>query len=140
MARLRDAYGNLPVVAVIGGTGALGSGLVRRWAVGRIFRDCRIARRGEAADAAARMELAPDAVRPRGAENAAAAAAANIVVLAVPFAHQADIASQIRANVAGKLVVDTTVPLAPPRITHVNLPELGRRRSLCVSISATGCG
>lgn len=125
VARLRDAYGNLPVVAVIGGTGALGSGLARRWAVAgySVVVGSRDAAR--AADAAARMELAPETARPRGADNAAAAAAADIIVLAVPFAHQAEIANQIRGSLAGKLVVDTTVPLAPPRITHVSLPPAG---------------
>jgi NADPH-dependent F420 reductase len=58
-------------------------------------------------------------------ENARAAAAADIVVLTVPFAHHADIVGIIRDAVRGKVLVDTTVPLMPPRVGTVQLPAGG---------------
>lgn len=61
----------------------------------------------------------------RGAANAAVAADADIVVLTVPFAAQEATIAQIRDAARGKLVVDTTVPLVPPRVMRVQLPPEG---------------
>ena len=61
-------------------------------------------------------------MRARGLDNAAAAQAGEIVVVTVPFGSHTEILDQIRDAVAGKLVVDTTVPLMPPRVARVQLP------------------
>jgi NADPH-dependent F420 reductase len=47
------------------------------------------------------------------------------VVLTVPFASHAATLDDIKGAVAGKLVVDTTVPLVPPRVARVQLPPEG---------------
>jgi 8-hydroxy-5-deazaflavin:NADPH oxidoreductase len=113
----------MPVIAVIGGTGALGQGLARRWA-GAGFplvigsRDA-----NRAAAAAAAIETGAEGVPARGVANREAAMAADIIVLAVPFTTQAEIAQSISDVTAGKLVIDTTVPLMPPKLTHVQLPS-----------------
>lgn len=57
-----------------------------------------------------------------GAANLDAARAANIVVLAVPFAAQRATAMDVRAELDGKILVDVTVPLAPP-VDRVKLPN-----------------
>lgn len=116
-------------VAVIGGTGDLGFGLVLRWA--RAGAPVVIGSRDEkkAQDAAQRAKsllhsdmlpgITPSAIE--GMENGRAAAQAQVVVLAVPFPAHAGILKSIRAALkdatddAGndpKIVVDTTVPLA----------------------------
>ena len=60
-----------------------------------------------------------------GLANAEAAAAADIVVLSVPYsAHHATLAG-VREQCQGKVLVDLTVPLRPPQITQVNLPAGG---------------
>jgi NADPH-dependent F420 reductase len=46
-------------------------------------------------------------------------------VITVPYAAQADTLGEIRTAVAGKLVVDTTVPLVPPKVMRVQLPPEG---------------
>lgn len=113
----------MPVIAVIGGTGALGSGLARRWA-GAGFpliigsRDA-----GRANAAAQSIVTRSDGVPVKGASNREAAAAADIIVLAVPFSTQAEVALSIRDATSGKLIIDTTVPLVPPKLTHVQLPD-----------------
>lgn len=112
-------------VAVIGGTGDLGNGLARRWAAAgyRVVIGSRAAERGAAAAAAMRRDL--DVAAVSGTDNGAAAAAADIVVLAVPRATHGAILEAIAEGAAGKIVVDTTVPLNPPKVARVQLPESG---------------
>lgn len=113
-------------IAVIGGTGALGSALARRWA--KTGRDVIIGSRTEerAAEVAQLInELAMSDVELSGLDNVAAAASADIIVLTVPFASQVDTLTSIRAELSGKLLIDTTVPLVPPKVAVVQLPEAG---------------
>jgi NADPH-dependent F420 reductase len=113
----------LPTLAIVGGTGALGGGLARRWAA-RGYPIVIGSRSAEKAEKAARA-FADASASVRGLDNAAAAAAGDIVVVTVPYAaHQATLA-QIKASVAGKIVVDTTVPLKPPRVARAQLPPQG---------------
>lgn len=57
--------------------------------------------------------------------NAQVAARAEIIVVTVPYSAQAEVLGSIRGAAVGKLVVDTTVPLVPPKVTHVRLPMEG---------------
>jgi NADPH-dependent F420 reductase len=114
----------LPAVAVLGGTGHLGGALAQRWAQAGypVILGSRDA--GRAADAAA--VLAGECKGSvRGLANRAAADAAEIVVVTVPWATQHAVLEDIRPAVTGKLVVDTTVPLVPPRVMRVQLPPEG---------------
>jgi NADPH-dependent F420 reductase len=111
-------------LAVLGGTGHLGRALARRWARAgcEVILGSRDAAR--AADAAA--GLAAETGRAvHGLANRAAAADAGIVVVTVPYATQQTVLEEIRPVVAGKLVVDTTVPLVPPKVMRVQLPAEG---------------
>ena len=58
-------------------------------------------------------------------ENADAAAAGDIVVLTVPAEHQISTLETVRAGLAGKILIDVTVPLVPPRVGTVQLPPEG---------------
>jgi NADPH-dependent F420 reductase len=58
-------------------------------------------------------------------ENLDAASAADIVTLTVPFAHQVSTLEHVRAALTGKILVDVTVPLVPPKVGRVQLPEGG---------------
>jgi len=111
-----------PTLAVVGGTGALGAGLARRLARAgyAIIIGSRSAEKAEAA--AQKLPTSPGATAARGASNAEAARAADVVLVTVPWASQAQILDEIAPHVAGKLVVDTTVPLVPPRVARVQLP------------------
>jgi NADPH-dependent F420 reductase len=108
-----------PIIAMIGGTGDLGTGLSRRWAAAGYPLTIG-SRSAERAAEAANALSGP--VKARGLTNADAARSAEIVVVTVPFASHAAILDEIRDAVAGKLVIDTTVPLMPPKVARVQLP------------------
>ena len=103
-----------PTIAVIGGTGALGSGLARRWA--RAGYPIVIGSRSPENAAAKAEELAAQVTSGsvRGFENGDAAAAADVVVLTVPFATHQVMLEAIKDGAQGKIMVDATVPLIPP--------------------------
>jgi NADPH-dependent F420 reductase len=112
-------------VAVIGGTGKLGFALARRWA--RAGVEVIIGSRDpvRAQDAAAKIRDESPGASIRGASNRDAAASAALVVITVPYASQTATLGEIREAVAGKVVVDTTVPLVPPKVMRVQLPAEG---------------
>lgn len=114
-----------PTVAVLGGTGDLGSGLARRWA--RAGYPLVIGSRGAEKAEAAAAELNTRSGRSdiRGMANPEAAAAADIVVMTVPWSSHASTIESVRAACQGKIFVDTTVPLEPPKVGTVQLPSEG---------------
>jgi NADPH-dependent F420 reductase len=114
-----------PVIAILGGTGDLGGGLALRWAKAGypIVIGSRSAESG--ARAAAALKDRFPACDARGMENGAAAAAGDIVVLTVPWANHGPMLEVMKPHVAGKLVIDVTVPLQPPRVRTVHLPPSG---------------
>ena len=111
-----------PTLAIIGGTGTLGSGLAKRWAEAgyAIVLGSRNADKAEAAAGALMAKSGTTA--PRGTSNAEAAKAADVVILTVPWSNHDQILAEIKPHVAGKIVVDTTVPLVPPKVARVQLP------------------
>lgn len=60
-----------------------------------------------------------------GASIAAAAAAGELIAVTVPFAAQLETLRAIREAARSKIVLDTTVPLVPPRVARVQLPPEG---------------
>lgn len=112
-------------IAIIGGTGSLGRGLAIQWA--RAGYPVIIgSRSGEkAARAAEQIGSAKGAPVVQGTDNKTAAARGEIVVITVPFANHAAILNEIEDAVSGKIVVDTTVPLMPPKVGTVQLPAAG---------------
>lgn len=118
----------LSPIAIIGGTGHEGSGLALRWAAAGldVIIGSRQATRAEQAAAQINDRLGRSAAR--GMENATAAAAAHTVVLTVPYSAHADTLTAIRDAVQGKVLVDVTVPLRPPKVSRVWIPE-GRSAS-----------
>ena len=121
---------SLPVLAILGGTGDLGTGLARRWAqVGyEVIIGSRTQEKAEAAVADLREVMAERGVAEinvRAMENLAAARAADIVTLTVPFSHQASTLELVKEALHGKILIDVTVPLVPPKVARVQLPPQG---------------
>jgi NADPH-dependent F420 reductase len=109
-----------PSIAIVGGTGLLGSGLARRLAAAGYSLLIGSRTADKAATAAAQLVAVGGAAR--GTSNAEAAKAGELVIVTVPWSSQAAILDEIRPHVAGKLVIDTTVPLVPPKVARVQLP------------------
>lgn len=114
------------VIAVLGGTGKEGGGLALRWAHAgyRVIIGGRSATRADEAAAEMRATLG-HAADVRGLANLEAAQAADIVVLSVPYAAQQATALEVAVALAGKILIDVTVPLVPPKVSRVQLPEGG---------------
>jgi hypothetical protein len=120
-------------IAILGGTGDLGSGLARLWlAAGHTVV---IGSRSAAKAQDFAKELGDTA---QGYDNLNAASAADIVVLAVPFSsHDATIA-EIKNAVQGKIVVDAAVPLVPPKVSIVQLPAEGSAAQIAQRLLGDG--
>jgi 8-hydroxy-5-deazaflavin:NADPH oxidoreductase len=119
----------LLTVAVLGGTGKEGSGLAARWARSgyRVLIGSRDAQRAQ--QKADELNTALGGSYLIGTDNHSAAQEAAIVVLSVPYdAHTATLEA-LKDVVQGKIVVDVTVPLNPPKVRTVYLPE-GKSASL----------
>lgn len=117
-------------IAIIGGTGSLGLGLALRWAqadveviIGSRSIDNALAACNEVVRKIAAHSGVKARVKP--ALNADAAAQADVVVLTVPFAQQQAMLAAVRDQVQGKILIDTTVPLMPPKVGTVQIPEHG---------------
>ena len=114
-----------PTIAVIGGTGELGSALAKRWAAAGypVVLGSRSKQKAQAA--AEKMNADAGVASVTGEDNRAAAAAADIVVVAVPYASHESILDEIKPAVAGKIVVDAVVPLVLAKVSVVKLPPDG---------------
>ena len=112
-------------IAVIGGTGDLGRGLsIRLAAAGYgVIIGSRSQERAE--EAATEIAAIAQSDKVRGLANADATAAGEMVILAVPYSAHSNTLNDIKTAATGKVVVDTTVPLKPPKVMRVQLPEAG---------------
>ena len=111
-------------ISIIGATGALGSGLAGRLA--RAGHSVIIGSRDGARAEQAASELAArfgGAIT--GKENADAASAGDVIILTVPFANHRPTLEIVKPHAAGKIVIDVTVPLMPPKVRTVQLPPEG---------------
>jgi hypothetical protein len=99
-------------LAVLGGTGDQGRGLARRFALAghRVVLGSRAVARAEQA-AAELTETLPTGARVEGADNRAAAAAGDVVIVAVPWEGHADLLRALAPTLGGKVVVDCVNPL-----------------------------
>lgn len=107
-------------IAIVGGTGKLGAAIGQRLA--KAGRQVIIGSRSAESAQQAADELGFGLT---GMANVEAAQAGDIVIVTVPFVGQEATLAEIAPYVAGKIVVDTTVPLVPPKVMRVQLPPEG---------------
>ncbi len=113
-------------IAILGGTGKEGKGLAFRWVKAgyRVIIGSRQLEKAEAAVAELKERLGPEG-QLEGMTNPEAALAGDIVVLTVPYAAHRDTLMSLCEQLQGKLFVDVTVPLVPPRVSRVQMPPAG---------------
>jgi NADPH-dependent F420 reductase len=112
-------------ITIVGGSGALGAGLAKRWA--RKGHQIIIGSRDEkrASEAASRLNNEAGTKSIVGMENKEASENGEIVVLTVPFSNHMSTLSLIAPALDNKILIDVTVPLVPPKVRTVHIPEGG---------------
>lgn len=110
-------------VAILGGSGAEGGGLALRFAAAgyKVIVGSRDAAKAQEAANKIAQRLPQASVY--GADNQSAAGQAGVVILTVPFGAQRSTLESVRTQLKGKILVDVTVPLVPPKVSQVQLPE-----------------
>jgi len=113
-------------IAVLGGTGKEGKGLAYRWAKAgyRVLIGSRLSERAVTV-ASEIMQLLEGSSSVVGTTNLEAAQQSDIVVLTVPYAAHRLTLESVKDALKGKLLIDATVPLLPPKVTKVQMPPAG---------------
>lgn len=112
-------------IAIVGGTGAEGSGLALRWAHAghRVIIGSRDATKAQSLADEFNGKLGTKMLS--GMTSDDAVEKAEIVVLTVPYSSQLDMVRALKSRLQGKILVDVTVPLVPPKVSQVQLPAAG---------------
>ncbi len=123
----------MAAIGVIGGTGHLGKAIARRLAMAG--HQVAIGSRTSDKARVVAEELASElgAPLPFGA-NADVARDKDILIVTVPFSAQAATLADIAPHIGKAIVVDTTVPLVPPKVMRVQLPAAGSAAATAASI------
>jgi NADPH-dependent F420 reductase len=116
----------LLTIAVLGGTGKEGKGLAYRWARAgyQVLIGSRTSEKAvtAASEIIEQLEGEGSVV---GMSNPEAAEKADIVVLTVPFSAHRSTLESVKDMLQGKLLIDVTAPLVPPKVSKVQMPPAG---------------
>jgi len=115
----------LLTIAVLGGTGKEGKGLAYRWARAgyHVIIGSRTNEKAETAAGDLNEMLGEDIVQ--GLLNTDAAEKADILVLTVPYSAHKPTLESVREAAQGKIFIDVTVPLVPPKVSKAQMPPAG---------------
>ena len=120
---------NKKLISLLGGTGDLGTGLATRLlkAGYKVIIGSRTLEKAQQAEKFLGKNT-------KGLLNKDAALQGEIIILTVPFAHQRGIVEECKTELKGKLFIDTTVPLMPPKVATVQLPNEGSAAEIAQNI------
>ena len=120
---------NKKLISLLGGTGDLGTGLATRLlkAGFKVIIGSRTLEKAQQAERSLGKNT-------KGLLNKDAALQGEIVILTVPFAHQRGIVEECKTELKGKLFIDATVPLMPPKVATVQLPNEGSAAEIAQNI------
>ena len=112
-------------LAVLGGTGKEGKGLAYRWAKAgyTVIIGSRDSEKAKVAATELNQMLGGNSIE--GLDNLTAATKANLVILTVPHSAHISTLETVKEALQGKILVDVTVPLVPPKVTKVQMPPAG---------------
>jgi NADPH-dependent F420 reductase len=116
----------IKTIGILGGTGKEGKGLAFRW--GRAGYKILIGSRNseKALNAANEIKsILGKNANVSGLTNAEVAHQSDLVVLTVPFAAQKDTLEVIKSDLQGKILINVSVPLVPPKVAKVQMPPEG---------------
>lgn len=128
----------LVTIAVLGGTGKEGKGLAYRWARAgyRVLIGSRSAEKAQSTAQELTTLLGEASIT--GLDNLSAAQQADIVVAAVPYAAHRETLLTVKDALQGKILVDVTVPLVPPKVSKVQMPPAGSAAQEAVALLGEG--
>ena len=117
------------IISLLGGTGDLGTGLASRLLNSgyKVIIGSRTLEKAKQAEQSLGLNV-------EGMLNKDAASQGELVILTVPFAYQRSIVEECKLELRGKLFIDTTVPLMPPKVATVQLPEAGSAAQISQNI------
>lgn len=112
-------------IAILGGTGEQGPGLALRWARAgeEVIIGSRQKEKGERVASELNQQLGKQLLR--GTDNVSAAAAAEVVVLTVPYSAHVSTLETVKEQLKGKIFVDVSVPVDPENPRRVIMPPAG---------------
>ncbi len=115
------------IISILGGTGKEGKGLAYRWnkAGHKIIIGSRRLEKAKDAAIAVKELLGSQEADVSGLENQEAAQRGEIVVLTVPYSAHGLMLEGLKDVLNGKILIDVTVPLVPPKVIKVQMPEAG---------------
>ena len=115
-------------IAIIGGTGKEGKGLAFRWVQAGydvIIGSRNFDKAKQAVEDLYKMIPSERKSHVSGKVNNDAAREGDIIVITIPYKFHEDILKQLQPVVKGKIVLDVTVPLVPPKVSTVHIPKNG---------------
>ena len=128
-------------IGIIGGTGKEGKGLAYRWVLAghRVIIGSRQREKALNAVEIVADLLGSDSDLLQGMENRDAVMACDIAVITVPYvAHQPTLEA-LKDVLAGKILIDVAVPLVPPKVTKIQMPEAGSVAQEAQAILGESC-
>ena len=117
---------SINTIGIIGGTGREGKGLAFGWVKAgyHVFIGSRQAEKAQAAAEEIRA-LYNGKGDISGLTNNEVAKKADLIVITVPFSAHRETLESLKIDLQGKIVIDVTVPLNPPKVTKVQMPPSG---------------
>ena len=114
-------------IAVLGGTGKEGKVLAYRWAKAglEVVIGSRIIEKAQVAADDLNQKNNDAKYMVKGMENLEAARWCDLAVLTVPFSAHLQMLESMKNSLNGKILIDVTVPLLPPKVTKVQMPPAG---------------
>jgi len=129
------------IIGIVGGTGKEGKGLAYRWikAGHRVIIGSRQWEKAQRAVEELSELLGGETELLQGMENRDAVVACEIAVITVPYAAHKPTLEDLKDALDGKIVVDVVVPIVPPKVTKVQMPEAGSVAQEAQTILGENC-
>ena len=128
-------------LGIVGGTGKEGKGLAYRWLLAghKVIIGSRQYEKAQTAvdELSEFMGFKPEGLM--GMENLEAVEACDIAVITVPYAGHKATLEDLKDALQGKIVIDVVVPIVPPKVTKVQMPEAGSAAQEAQAILGDAC-
>jgi NADPH-dependent F420 reductase len=112
-------------IAIVGGTGKEGKGLAYRWAKAGYHVIIGSRDPAKAEETSNELNKLLSSKNVTGLDNKQAVKEGQIVVLTIPYSVHKEILNFLKDILVGKLIIDVTVPLNPPKVAKVQMPSAG---------------